>query len=39
MKCLRIATGERDPTWVGQGLAEYHRRLSYWLPCCLVEIE
>ncbi|HHW4680961.1 MAG TPA: 23S rRNA (pseudouridine(1915)-N(3))-methyltransferase RlmH [Xylella taiwanensis] len=39
MKCHLIATGERVPTWVAQGFAEYHKRLSYWLPLELIEIE
>ncbi len=39
MKCRLIATGERAPTWVAQGFAEYQKRLSHWLPFELVEIE
>ena len=38
MKCRLIATGERAPTWVAQGFAEYQKRLSHWLPFELVEI-
>ncbi len=32
-----IATGERAPSWVAQGFAEYQKRLSHWLPFELVE--
>ena len=39
MKCRLIATGERAPSWVAQGFAEYQKRLSHWLPFELVEIE
>jgi len=39
MKCRLIATGERAPGWVAQGFAEYQKRLSYWMPLDLVEIE
>jgi len=39
MKARLIATGERAPAWVGQGFAEYQKRLSHWLPLELVEIE
>ncbi len=39
MKARLIATGERAPSWVAQGLAEYQKRLSHWLPFELVEIE
>ena len=39
MKCRLIATGERAPAWVAQGFAEYQKRLSYWMPFDLVEIE
>ncbi len=31
--------GERAPSWVAQGFAEYQKRLSHWLPFELVEIE
>ncbi len=39
MKASLIATGERAPSWVAQGFAEYQKRLSHWLPLELVEIE
>ena len=39
MKARLIATGERAPTWVAQGFAEYQKRLSHWLPFELVEVE
>ncbi|MCC4620469.1 23S rRNA (pseudouridine(1915)-N(3))-methyltransferase RlmH [Xanthomonas cassavae CFBP 4642] len=39
MKCRLIATGERAPSWVAQGFAEYQKRLSHWMPLELVEIE
>lgn len=39
MKARLIAVGERAPAWVAQGFSEYHKRLSYWLPLDLVEIE
>ncbi|MDO7951043.1 23S rRNA (pseudouridine(1915)-N(3))-methyltransferase RlmH [Xanthomonas euvesicatoria pv. eucalypti] len=39
MKCRLIATGERAPSWVAQGFAEYQKRLSHWMPMELVEIE
>lgn len=39
MKARLIATGERAPSWVAQGFAEYQKRLSHWLPLDLVEIE
>jgi len=39
MKARLIATGERAPSWVAQGFAEYQKRLSHWLPLELVEIE
>ena len=39
MKARLIATGERAPSWVAQGFAEYQKRLSHWLPFELVEIE
>ncbi len=38
MKARLIATGERAPGWVAQGLAEYQKRLSHWLPLELVEV-
>jgi 23S rRNA (pseudouridine1915-N3)-methyltransferase len=39
MKARLVAVGERAPSWVAQGFAEYHKRLSHWLPLELVEIE
>lgn len=39
MKAKLIATGERAPSWVAQGFAEYQKRLSHWLPLELVEVE
>ena len=39
MKARLIAVGERAPTWVAQGFAEYQKRLSHWLPLELVEVE
>ncbi|TWG93404.1 23S rRNA (pseudouridine1915-N3)-methyltransferase [Luteimonas sp. J16] len=39
MKARLIAVGERAPAWVGEGFAEYRKRLSRWLPLDLVEIE
>jgi 23S rRNA (pseudouridine1915-N3)-methyltransferase len=38
MKARLIATGERAPSWVAQGFAEYRKRLSHWLPFELVEV-
>ena len=39
MKAKLIAVGERAPSWVAQGFAEYRKRLSHWLPLDLVEVE
>ena len=39
MKARLIAVGERAPTWVAQGFAEYQKRLSHWLPLDLLEVE
>lgn len=39
MKARLIAVGERAPAWVAEGFAEYRKRLSYWLPFELVEVE
>ena len=39
MKARLIAVGERAPSWVAQGFAEYQKRLSHWMPLELVEIE
>ncbi len=38
MKAQLIAVGEHPPAWVAEGLAEYRKRLSHWLPLDLVEI-
>lgn len=38
MKARLIAVGERPPGWVGEGFAEYRKRLSHWLPLDLVEV-
>lgn len=38
MKARLIAVGERPPGWVAEGLAEYRKRLSHWLPLELVEV-
>lgn len=39
MKASLIAVGERAPSWVAEGFAEYRKRLSHWLPLELVEVE
>src|SRR5690348_17010213 len=39
MKARLVAVGERAPGWVAEGFAEYRKRLSYWLPLDLVEVE
>ena len=39
MKAKLIAVGERAPSWVAQGFADYRQRLSHWLPLELIEIE
>ena len=39
MKARLVATGERAPSWVAEGFAEYRKRLSHWLPLELVEVE
>ena len=39
MKVRLIAVGERAPSWVAQGFADYRQRLSHWLPLELIEIE
>ncbi len=39
MKARLIAVGERAPSWVSEGFAEYRKRLSHWLPLELVEVE
>ena len=38
MRARLIAVGERMPAWVGEGFAEYGKRLSRELPLDLVEI-
>jgi 23S rRNA (pseudouridine1915-N3)-methyltransferase len=38
MRARLIAVGERMPAWVGDGFAEYKKRLSRELPLDLVEI-
>ncbi len=38
MKARLISVGERMPTWVAEGFAEYRKRLSRELPLDLVEI-
>ncbi|HET7778270.1 MAG TPA: 23S rRNA (pseudouridine(1915)-N(3))-methyltransferase RlmH [Rudaea sp.] len=38
MRAHLIAVGERMPAWVGEGFAEYAKRLSRELPLQLVEI-
>ncbi len=38
MRTRLISVGERAPTWVAQGFAEYHKRLSRELPLELMEI-
>jgi 23S rRNA (pseudouridine1915-N3)-methyltransferase len=39
MKARLVAVGERAPSWVAEGFAEYRKRLSHWLPLELVEVE
>ncbi|WP_440223322.1 23S rRNA (pseudouridine(1915)-N(3))-methyltransferase RlmH [Dokdonella sp. MW10] len=38
MRTRLISVGERMPAWVGEGFAEYRKRLSRELPMDLVEI-
>ena len=38
MKAKLIAVGERAPSWVAEGFAEYQKRLSHGLPLELVEV-
>lgn len=38
MRTRLISVGERMPSWVAQGFAEYHKRLSRELPLELIEI-
>ena len=39
MRARLIAVGERMPTWVAEGFAEYRKRLSHDLPLELVELK
>jgi len=39
MRARLIAIGERMPTWVAEGFAEYRKRLSHDLPLDLVELK
>ncbi|KFL35649.1 23S rRNA (pseudouridine(1915)-N(3))-methyltransferase RlmH [Arenimonas donghaensis] len=38
MKARLIAVGEKAPSWVAEGFAEYQKRLSHWLPLELAEV-
>ncbi len=38
MKARLLAVGTGMPGWVGEGFAEYSKRLSHWLPLELIEI-
>ena len=38
MRVRIIAVGERMPSWVAEGFAEYRKRLSHELPLELVEL-
>jgi len=38
MRASLIAVGERAPSWVATGFAEYSKRLSHWLPLELLEL-
>lgn len=38
VKVRLIAVGERAPSWLAEGYAEYAKRLSRWLPLDLVEV-
>ena len=38
MRTRLISVGERMPSWVAEGFAEYHKRLSRELPLELVEV-
>jgi len=38
MKARLIAVGEKAPSWVAEGFAEYQKRLSHWLPLDLAEV-
>ncbi|MEP7186655.1 MAG: 23S rRNA (pseudouridine(1915)-N(3))-methyltransferase RlmH [Rhodanobacter sp.] len=39
MRARVIALGERMPGWVGEGFAEYRKRLSHELPLELIELK
>ncbi len=39
MRARLIAIGERMPTWVAEGFAEYRKRLSHDLPLDLIELK
>lgn len=39
MRARLIAVGERMPSWVAEGFAEYRKRLSHELPLELVELK
>lgn len=39
MRARVIAIGERMPSWVAEGFAEYRKRLSHELPLELVELK
>ena len=39
MRARLIAVGERMPSWVAEGLAEYRKRLSHELPLELIELK
>ncbi len=38
MKARIVAVGERAPAWVAEGVGEYRKRLSHWLPTDLIEV-
>lgn len=38
MKARIVAVGEKPPGWVSEGVAEYRKRLSRWLPLELAEV-
>ena len=38
MMARLIAVGEKAPSWVAEGFAEYQKRLSHWLPLDLAEV-
>lgn len=39
MRARLIAVGERMPAWVGEGFAEYRKRLAHDLPLELIELK